>query len=326
MGIELFFILLALILVPITNGSLKKLFSTQLKSKWTLGVIFVGLLTIDYAPIPESRFDDLGFGILMASYVLLIGFIIANISLKGIWIALIGLASNAIVIALNFGMPVKASSDFSVVESIKHQNATSKDLLSPLGDIMAIKPLKIAISVGDIIFGLGLIVVCFFLSRKDKKVAPITDEEFELEEILDDNFAEREELVVSEKQDLLSQPVLFRIESEIMPKTTTENDLEFIEQAQVLEIQNQEVVEPAQENFVVVDVASEEIVELNDEEEKEIVELANQKNKDTKKELRKYKSSTLKRSSKRKKGIYTLPTKEELGYSEESMEIVQAAE
>lgn len=314
MGIELIFALLIFIFIPITNGSFRKLFSTQLRSKWALFVVLAGLIIIDFAPIPKSRYDDLGIVILMATYVLLIGFIFANISIKGIWIALVGIVSNATVIALNFGMPVNATKDFTVVESIKHQSSTPNDLLVFLSDIITIKPLKMSISIGDIIFGFGMMLACFFLSRKDKKSSSVVEEEFELEEIIDENFAQREELVVEEKEPA-SQPVLFRIESEFVPKTTMENDLEFLEQVQVLESQNQHNTETEKENYVVIAAAAEAItIDLNQENANEEVE------------KRKYKGSSHKKFHRNNVGIAALPTKEELGYSADSMEIINAAE
>ena len=317
MGIELFFAALALILVPLSNGSLKKLIKTNFKSKWTLVLVAAGLLIIAFAPIPENRYDDLGFGILLASYVLLIGFVIANISIKGIWLALIGLCSNAIVIALNLGMPVKTSADYVPVETIKHQASTSNDLLTPLSDIIVFDRLKVSISVGDIIFGCGLVLTCILLSRKDKKDTPIV-EDFEIEEIIDENFAEREELTVGDEEeyDVVEAPAqstLFRIESELMPLTSMENDLEFIEQVQVLESQN--VIEEEIE-YIVVD-APEPILQ---EVEVVTIDLA----KEVKAESRKYKGSTHKKSRKRV-GINSLPSKEELGFTQDSMEIVEAA-
>ena len=330
MGIELFFALVALVLVPLTNGSYKKLFSTKFKSKWALLFVAAGLLTINYAPIPHSRFNDLGFGILIATYVFLIGFIVANLNYKSLWIALVGISSNAIVIALNQGMPVKASGNYVPVDSIKHQAATSKDLLKPLSDIIVINKLKVAISVGDIIFGFGLILACIMLSRKDKASAPV--EEFELEEIIDENFADREELVVDNEMTEPAeeirpvQPVLFTIESQVMPATTMENDLEFIEQVQVLDdmIKQQNNVEDEIEYEVVEAPGMETVAENIEENETLDLEVEKAHDEDENIGARKYMSSSRKKKS-RRTGFSALPSKEELGFSEESMEIVDAA-
>lgn len=328
MGIELFFICLALVLVPLTNGSLKKLFKTKFNNKWTLVGVAAGHLAIAYANIPKSRYDDLGFGILMGTYVLLIGFVVSNFSVKGIWLAFIGLCCNATVIALNLGMPVKSTAEFLPVQTIKHQTATSQDLLTPLSDIFVINRLKISISVGDIIFGVGIILMCFLLSRKSAKAN--NEEEYELEEIVDENFAEREELTVDsfedEKEYETVDPIFTDDPVVAAPATTMENDLEFIDQAKILErvevpYEHTEdieyiVVEPVMPEAKPEPVFIHSDIDLNHEQDLEII----------KNESKRYRGSSTKKSSRRKTGIQALPSKEELGFTEDSMEIVSAAE
>lgn len=323
MGIELFFICLALILVPLTNGSLKKLFTTKFKSKWTLLGVIAGHLAIEYANIPKARYDDLGFGILIATYVLLIGFVVSNFSIKGIWLAFIGLCCNAAVIALNLGMPVKASSQYLPVETIKHQSATTHDLLTPLSDIVIINRLNISISVGDIIFGAGLILMCFLLSRRDKNA-----DEFDIVEIVDENFVDREELLVEDFDDDDEDVEIIFAEEPVaaMPATTLQNDLEFMDQARSLERSSAPYEHSEDIEYIVVDPVEAEVkpepvfirsnLDLNNEHDLETI----------KSESKKYRGSSNKKSAKKKTGMQGLPSKEELGFEEESMEIVSAAE
>lgn len=325
MGIELFFICLALILVPLTNGSLKKLFTTKFKSKWTLLGVIAGHLAIEYANIPKARYDDLGFGILIATYVLLIGFVVSNFSIKGIWLAFIGLCCNAAVIALNLGMPVKASSQYLPVETIKHQSATTHDLLTPLSDIFIINRLNISISVGDIIFGAGLILMCFLLSRKDKNAS--SDDEFEMVEIVDENFADREELLVEDIDDEDEVEIIFTEEPvAATPITNMQNDIEFLDQARILERSSAPYEHSEDIEYIVVEPVE---VEVKPEPVfiKSNLDLNNEHDLDTiKSESKKYRGSSNRKSAKKKTGIQGLPSKEELGFTEDSMEIVSAAE
>lgn len=330
MGIELFFICLALILVPLTNGSFRQLFKTKFNNKWTLLGVVGGYLIIDFANIPKARYDDLGFAILMGTYVLLIGFVVSNFSIKGIWLAFIGLVLNATVIALNLGMPVKSSANFLPIETIKHQSAASGDLLTPLSDIFIINRLKMSVSIGDIIFGAGIILMCFLLSRKDKNATKV--EEFELIEIVDENFAEREELQVNENEDSDIETVetveTIFTENPVaqMPITTMENDLEFIDQAKILERAqapyeyNEDieyiVVEPVMPEPLPEPVFIKSDVEQNSEHDLETI----------KSDSKKYRRSSNRKASKKRTGIQALPSKEELGFKQESMEIVSAAE
>ena len=145
---------------------------------------------------------------------------------------------------------------------------------------------KIAISVGDIIFGFGLILIAIALSRKDKKPVIVYAQDFEIEEIVDDNFAEREELIPQIES---HQPVLFRIESELMPATNMDNDIEFIEQVQVLQSQLSKVgnakeandpdyiiVSPPEVNISIPNLEqADEIIDLNID--KELVDVQNKR-------------------------------------------------
>lgn len=312
MSIELLFIAVALVVVPLTGGSYKKLFTTKFKSKWTLIFVLLGFAFVEFVPLAKSRFDDVGIAILLASYILLIGFILANISKKSMWLSLVGICSNAIVIALNVGMPVKSTAKFMIIESIKHQASTSKDLLKPLSDIFILERFKIAISVGDIIFGFGLILIAIALSRKDKKPVIVYAQDFEIEEIVDDNFAEREELIPQIES---HQPVLFRIESELMPATNMDNDIEFIEQVQVLQSQLSKVgnakeandpdyiiVSPPEVNISIPNLEqADEIIDLNID--KELVDVQNK---------RKYRGSSHRRSSRKRLVLWLCQPKKSL--------------
>ena len=104
-----------------------------------------------------------------------------------------------------------------------------------------------------------------------------------------------------------------------------ENDLEFIDQAKILErvevpYEHTEdieyiVVEPVMPEAKPEPVFIHSDIDLNHEQDLEII----------KNESKRYRGSSTKKSSRRKTGIQALPSKEELGFTQDSMEIVEAA-
>jgi Family of unknown function (DUF5317) len=103
----------ALVLPLFTRGSYTRLVMTSWQ--WS-PLLFAGLglqLALEFLPIPKSRWDDVGFALLMASYVLIIAFCARNLLLRGMVIVLIGVSCNAFVIGLNHGMPVDIPPDFA---------------------------------------------------------------------------------------------------------------------------------------------------------------------------------------------------------------------
>jgi hypothetical protein len=107
---------------------------------------------------------------LYASFVILAVFAIVNIRTTGVSLILIGIALNFAVIALNQGMPVsraavvnsgQASSLRDLVDDggAKHHLASSEDRLRFLGDVIAIRPLQQAVSLGDVFTYGGVMVL-----------------------------------------------------------------------------------------------------------------------------------------------------------------------
>src|SRR5262245_8265686 len=80
----------ALILPAVTGGSSPRLIMTNWR--WS-PFLFAGLgiqLLLEFNTIPKSRWDDLGYGLLLLSYALIIVFCARNLLLKGMVIVLIG--------------------------------------------------------------------------------------------------------------------------------------------------------------------------------------------------------------------------------------------
>jgi hypothetical protein len=163
----------ALLLPLFTGGSYTRLVMTDWR--WS-ALLFGGLglqLALELLPIPESRWDDLGFGLLVLSYVLIIAFCARNALLRGMTIVLIGVACNTIAIVVNNGMPVEVPPDLQdeswVEPTIKHHPQSDDDQLMFLADIIVLRePLGAAISFGDLIIAVGLCDVTYHASRKRK--------------------------------------------------------------------------------------------------------------------------------------------------------------
>jgi hypothetical protein len=163
------------LLVPlITGGSYARL----LEKPWRWGSFLVaGLgmqLVLDIAPIPKSHWHDIGFGLLVVSYVLLLGFCGRNTLITGMSIVCIGVFLNAFVITLDQGMPVKVPPDWQrnhrVAASIKHHPREPGDHLLALTDIIVLRsPFNTVLSFGDLILAVGLSDVTYRASRRGRR-------------------------------------------------------------------------------------------------------------------------------------------------------------
>jgi hypothetical protein len=118
--------------------------------------------------------DRLGLAMVLVSYVGLAAFAIANIRLVGMPVVLVGLAANLAVIALNGGMPVRASailasnaaasSELATLDfGAKRHLATDTDRLTVLGDVVPVRPTHEVLSFGDLILAFGIADVIFRL-------------------------------------------------------------------------------------------------------------------------------------------------------------------
>jgi Family of unknown function (DUF5317) len=122
---------------------------------------------------------------LYVSFVLLGVFALANIRTTGVVLILIGIALNFAVIALNEGMPVSRaaivnSGQASTLDELqteggaKHHLATDDDELRFLGDVIAIRPLEQAISVGDLFTYGGVVVVIIAGMGRRTRADPVS--------------------------------------------------------------------------------------------------------------------------------------------------------
>ena len=161
---------IALVIPLVTRGSYTRLLGVQWH--WAT-LLFVGLaiqIGLEYVTIPRQHWHDLGFGLLVASYVLILGFAGRNFVLRGMGIVVIGIACNALVIVLNQGMPVKLPPEWRnkpiTQATVKHHPQEHSDRLLILSDIIIIKdPFDVIMSFGDLILLAGLCDVSYNASR-----------------------------------------------------------------------------------------------------------------------------------------------------------------
>jgi hypothetical protein len=201
-------IAVALLLVPLTGGRLRQLAHLRLRRVWLL---FAGLglqILLEVIDLPKARYEDLGLAILLASYVLIIGFGLSNLLLTGMGVITVGIAMNAFVIALNQGMPYRVPAGVKAETTVKHRPEKSGDLLPQLGDYIPLgSPVDASISFGDLVIAIGLIDVAFRSSRRPRRSRSHTpaspedlDEDRPREIALDE--ADTKEVVVLEERDL----------------------------------------------------------------------------------------------------------------------------
>lgn len=166
-------VVLAAALCPLlTRGSYRRLADAP----WRWGALLaLGLalqLLLDTDLVSRSRWHDLGFGMLVASYVLLIGFCAGNLLVRGMAVVLIGVALNAFVVTINQGMPVRIPPDWSkgkVEVTVKHHPRVHGDHLLALTDIITLRRLDAVVSFGDLIIAFGLVDATYWASRRTRR-------------------------------------------------------------------------------------------------------------------------------------------------------------
>jgi hypothetical protein len=165
----------ALLVVLITGGSFEQLFRLRIQSIWMVVAALAIQIVLGFVDIPTDRLDDLGFALVMMSFGLLLAFCFVNLRVPMMWVIAVGIALNALVTGLNRGMPtapneVTTRSGRTVEEPIertaKHRPESNDDLLAFLGDRLRVPyPVDELVSVGDIVIGLGVVLVFYRGSR-----------------------------------------------------------------------------------------------------------------------------------------------------------------
>jgi len=164
----------ALVIPLVTFGSYKRLINTEIHWGWMLGAGLAIQLALEYYTLPRRYWDSLGFGFLVASYVLILGFCARNLLLRGMSIVLIGVACNALVIVVNQGMPVKfparLRNESFALATVKHHPRQPGEKLLFLSDIIILMhPFDTVMSFGDLILTVGLCDLAYNVSRDPRR-------------------------------------------------------------------------------------------------------------------------------------------------------------
>ena len=137
---------------------------------WLLVVGLALQILLEVVDLAPARYDDVGVAILLVSYVALLGFCASNLRTRGIELIGLGIALNAIVIALNLGMPYKVADGLPRETTVKHRPTRDSDVAVFLSDqIVFGDPVDAAISVGDIVLAVGIVELAYFGSRRPRR-------------------------------------------------------------------------------------------------------------------------------------------------------------
>jgi len=167
--------LLFALLVPLfTHGSYKRLLATKIYWGSLLAAGLAIQIALEYASPPRRYWHSIGFGLLVASYVLVLAFCARNLVLRGMSIVLIGIACNALVIVLNQGMPVKFPPEWRdqtwAQATVKHHPQQPGEKLLILSDIIVLRhPFDDIMSYGDLILAVGLCDLAYNASRDPER-------------------------------------------------------------------------------------------------------------------------------------------------------------
>jgi hypothetical protein len=168
----------ALLVVILTFGSFSQLSQLSVAGGWLLaGGLGIQIL-LEYIDFPKEQIDTVGYGLLMASFALIIAFCLTNLHTAGFGVIAVGIAMNALVIGLNQGMPtIPIGNDAHgnriqkpIEVSVKHRPERPDDLLRFLDDrIVLPEPFDAVVSFGDLVVSVGICELAYFASRRKRR-------------------------------------------------------------------------------------------------------------------------------------------------------------
>lgn len=159
-------------LVPLLGGRYANLAALRLRHVWlvalALGVQIVIITVVDLGP------GLLGGGLHLVSYALVGTFVVLNRHVRWLWVIALGWASNTAAIAANGGtMPMSPHVADALGETPSDRFTNSGPIddarLAALGDTFVMPawmPLQNSFSIGDVLLGLGLVLVVAAASRR----------------------------------------------------------------------------------------------------------------------------------------------------------------
>jgi hypothetical protein len=171
-------IVIAILVVVVTRGRFSELVRLRIRAPWLLLAGLAIQIAVDIVDFPRDQIETLGYGLLMASYALILAFCFVNITKHGFGIIAVGVALNALVIGLNQGMPTKALREDAhgrpvekpIEQTVKHRPERDSDLLPVLGDrIVLPAPIDTVVSIGDLVMLVGVVELVYFGSRRRRR-------------------------------------------------------------------------------------------------------------------------------------------------------------
>lgn len=154
------------------GGRLSNLGNVQLHHGWLVVAAVVAQLVPVLVGLAGWPAAALSTPLLLASHVALLGFVVTNRMLAGMFLVFAGFAMNALVITLNGAMPVARDALLAVsggtattITPGKHRVLEDGDRLTWLADIFALPVLRTVVSAGDVVLaaGVGILVVNLML-------------------------------------------------------------------------------------------------------------------------------------------------------------------
>jgi hypothetical protein len=179
-------ILAAIVIGYILRGSLRNFSGARIR--WPL--LALAGLALQLWPVSATS-SALGFSLLMTSFGLLFAFGVLNIRNPGFILIVVGLCMNALVIAVNHGMPVQRealirSGQGATLKLLaeeggaKHHLAGPDDDLMFLGDVIPVPmPVGQVVSLGDVATYAGVmwfVIASMQPSRRPDESAASTEE------------------------------------------------------------------------------------------------------------------------------------------------------
>lgn len=134
----------------LTGGRIGNL--RHIRLHW-LGVLLAGAV----CEFVGSRWGSgsVGLPVLVAGYVLLVGFAVRNVAHPGLVLIAVGLLANALVIGLDHGMPVRDLPP-GTTDGVRHHGVRPGDRLTGLADVVRLSPLGETVSGGDVVLAVGV--------------------------------------------------------------------------------------------------------------------------------------------------------------------------
>jgi hypothetical protein len=145
------------------GGRVRHLAGTRLRS---VGLLLGGAV----CELAGNRWDagTVGTGIIVAGYLLLLAFAAHNAAITGMVLVAAGLLANALVIAIDNGMPVRGAPPGATFGA-RHHGERPGDHLSGLADVIHAPLVGETVSAGDLVLSLGMATVVVSLLRPPRR-------------------------------------------------------------------------------------------------------------------------------------------------------------